>query len=408
MGTEFFRLHPAIGLLSNLPVLVGALLMLLLDWPPFRRHLDRRPSTWLWGTFALTRLGFLILIVGALGHVSLDLSTYFEAQGQAIRAGGLPYRDFTTSYSPLFAYLMALPTALPGGSLPIFLFFIACDAGALLLVLSLASRRVGVEQATAVGWLYVTAPVTWYFLVRYAQDEALSTLLLTGAAVLAARGRDTLAGLAAGVGFAATKFTFGLFIPPLALASRRTGVLLLVAGAAVAAIYLPFLLAGAPVWRPIFSESSGIGYGPSVWRLPVVFTPLKLGWWSSLILLAGLVAVWLVTSRGGQRRTESPILATGLLFLLLSPKVMPMYITPFWGVAALWLVGSGGPADRRRAALLNVALGTWWYLDAGGITGDFGRGVQGVAVATTLAIPVLLAFWLWRVLRDPGPTPGDS
>lgn len=399
MGTEFFRHHPVLGLLSNLPVLAGAALMLLLEWGPFRHRLERRPAPWLWGTFLVTRVAFLLLIAGALHHVSLDLSTYFQVQGDAVRQGQLPYRDFTTSYSPLFAYLMALPTALPGGSLPLFLFFIACDAAALALLLPLARARIGREREAAAGWLYVAAPVTWYFLVRYAQDEALSTLCLTGAALLAARGRETAASVAAAVGFSVTKFTFGIFVPPLALGTRHPTRWLLTAAAVAAALYLPFVLAGAPVWRPLFSESSGIGFGPSIWRLPVVFTPLRLGWWSSLLLGAGLLAIWLSARRAGKQAGDTLALATGLVFLVLSPKVMPMYITPFWGLAALWLAGTGRPADRRRAALLNVLLGIWWYLDAGGIQGGFGVGVQALAALVTLAIPILIALWVRRILE---------
>lgn len=401
MGTEFFRLHPVLGLLSNLPVVAGVVLMLLLEWAPFRERLERRPTPWLWAAFLITRVGFLVLVVGGLRHVSLDLSTYFQVQGDSVRQGLLPYRDFTTSYAPLFPYLMALPTALPGESLPLFGFFILCDAGALLLLLPLAGELGGPGRRAAVGWLYVAAPVTWYFLVRYAQDEALSTLLLTGVALLAVRGRSLAAGIAAGAAFAATKFTFGVFLPPLALGTRRPLTFLLAAGGAAALLFLPFLAAGAPVWKPLFSESSGIGFGPSLWRLPVVFTPLRLGWWSSLLLGAGLLVVWFRAWPVTRRDVVAPTLATGLVFLILSPKVMPMYITPFWGLAALWLVLTGTAADRRRAALLNLLLGTWWYLDAGGITGDFGPVVQSLAAATTLAIPVFLLLWLRAILTRP-------
>lgn len=402
MGTEFFVRHPILGLLSNLPVLLGALALLLLRLPAARAALERRPGATLGLTFLATRLLFMAFIVLALGHVSLDLSTYFQAQGDAVRQGGLPYRDFTTSYAPLFPYLMALPTAFRGEVVPLFLFFIACDGLTLVLLMALARAR----GAAAVGaaWLYAAAPVTWYFLVRYGQDEALSAAFLAGACLLMARRREGWAAFVLALGFAATKFTFGLFVPPFFIVARRPLRFALVAGLTVAAAFAPFVLAGAPVLRPLTGESAGLGFGPSVWRLPVVFTPFVVGPAVSALLALALGGLWW---HGWRRRAaqglETLLLLSGLVFLVLSPKVMPMYITPFWALAALRLAG---PPERtgelRLAAALNLLLGVWWYLDAGGINGQFGPAVQALAVLCTAAIPVALSAWAVLILREPG------
>lgn len=400
MGTEFFVHHPILGLLSNLPVLLGALALWLVCVPAFMRPLARRPGPWLTVTFIATRLLFMLFIVVALRHVSLDLSTYFQAQGDAVRQGGLPYRDFTTSYAPLFPYLMALPTALRGEVVPLFLFFIACDGVTLLLLVALARARGAAPAAAA--WLYAAAPVTWYFLVRYGQDEALSAAFLAGACLLMARRREGWAAFVLALGFAATKFTFGLFVPPFFIAARHPGRFALVAGLTVLAAFAPFVLAGAPVLRPLTGESAGLGFGPSVWRLPVVFTPFVAGRGVSALLGLALLVVW---AYGWRRRTalalEPQLLLGGLVFLILSPKVMPMYITPFWALAALRLAGPPTrPGELRLAVLSNLLLGVWWYLDAGGIGGQFGPIVQAVAILCTAAIPLTLAAWVVAILRD--------
>jgi hypothetical protein len=409
MGTEYFRLHPWIGLLSNAPVLLGAGLMLLLLCARFRAVLDRRPAALLIPLFLATRVVFLGLVVGLLGHVSLDLTTYFEAQGQAVLEGKLPYRDFGSSYAPLFPFLIAPALLTPWPVVAIFLFFVVCDALTLLLLARHSGPDTPHERGVALraAWLYAAAPVTWYFLVRYGQDEALSALILVAAFTLAARRRETAAALLLGLGFCATKFTFGIFMVPFWLASRRRGTFLAAAALPVVVVFGAALVAGLPVWRPLLGETVELGFGPSVWRLPVLFTPLVLGRWAGVVLALALLGLWgwmsTRTPRPDTSHVPALLILTGGVFLLLSPKVLPMYVTPFWPFVALWLARNGTRRDIGLAALLNLLLGTWWYFDAGGIHGMFGPLVVAVAVLVTAAIPVLLGVLLLRVARPHPP-----
>jgi hypothetical protein len=412
MGTEYFLRHPWIGVLSNAPVLLGAGLLLLLWSARFRAALEQRPAALLVPLFLATRVVFLALVVGLLGHVSLDLTTYFEAQGQAVLEGKLPYRDFGSSYAPFFPFLMAPALLTPWPVVAIFLVFIACDA----LTLVLLARPAGTGEAPGdrgaalrAAWLYAAAPVTWYFLVRYGQDEALSALVLVAAFALAERRRETAAALLLGLGFCATKFTFGIFMVPFWLAARRRGAFLLAAALPIVVVFGAALLAGLPVWRPLFGETVELGFGPSVWRLPVLFTPLVLGRWAGVVLALALLALWAWMATRAPRPNASHLPAllilTGGVFLLLSPKVLPMYVTPFWPFVALWLARNGTRRDIGLAALLNVLLGTWWYFDAGGIQGMFGPLVVAVAVLVTAAIPVVLGVLLLRVARPARSAP---
>ena len=377
-------------------------MMLLLAWAPFRTRLESRPGPWISALFVATRLLFLALVVGQLGHVSLDLTTYFEAQGRAVLAGGLPYRDFACSYAPLFPFLMAPLVLLPWPVPAIFLLFVICDFITLRAIGQLARTAAGRAR---VGWLYAAAPVTWYFLVRYGQDEALAASLLALAGLSLRRGRAVRAGLWLGLGFCITKFTFGLALPPFWLATRARGRLLLGAALPVLLVFGLALIAGLPFWRPLIGESIELGFGPSLWRLPVLFTPLVLGRWAALILLAGLGAAWWrCARRNSNDRLEFGLVLTAAVFLLLSPKVLPMYLTPFWPFAALWAAERDDRTDLWLLAGLNGLLGIWWYVDAGGIQGMFGPVVQGLAVVITAAIPVLLLFLVRRLLgRKPTP-----
>lgn len=405
MGTEYFRLHPVLGILSNAPVLAGAIALLFPAHPRLARLIERHPAVWIGSLYFVTRVLFILFVVVQLRHVSLDLGTYFETQGWSVLQGRLPYRDFASSYAPLFPYLMALP-ALFRGPLPFFVFFAACDLLALVLVMRAVSLSHDQDAAAAgrtaarAGWIYAAAPVTWYFLVRYGQDEALAAAFLAAAACLLKMRRDLLSAAVLGLGFAATKFTFGIFIPPFAIASRGPARFLATFGIIAAAAYLPFAAAGLPVWRPLFAESAGLGFGPSVWRLPIVFTPFSAGWPVTLALAAGLLAVWFAPSLMGARLgLERHVLLTGCVFLVLSPKVMPMYATPFWPFAAIWLARHGGTRELIAAALLNVLLGVWWYFDAGGIHGMFGAVIQALSALVTAAVPVTLIAVAWHLWR---------
>jgi hypothetical protein len=395
MGTEYFRLHPVIGILSNAPVVAGALALLLLLSPAFERRLERAPAAWIGGAFLLTRVAFLLFVVVQMRHVSLDLGTYFETQGWAVLHGGVPYRDFGSSYAPLFPYLMALPS-LVRGPLPFFVFFAACDLVALLAVM-----RATKPSAARAGWIYAAAPVTWYFLVRYGQDEALASAFLALAFLLWRFDREVFAALILGFGFAATKFTFAIFLPPFVLAARRPFRFALVLAATALVLFVPFLALGVPVWRPFTAESAGLGFGPSLWRLPIVFTPFTAGWPITLLLALALLLVWVVPPAVGRRPAlERHLLLTGCVFLVFSPKVMPMYVTPFWPFAAIWLSRSRRRGDIVIAALLNLLLGVWWYFDAGGINGMFGAGIQILSALVTAAVPVTFLVLAWRLWSD--------
>jgi len=397
MGTDYFRLHPWIGLLSNLPVLAGVAAMLLLALPIFRRRLAEHPVVFIGGLFVVTRLLFLALVVGTLGHVSLDLTTYFETQGRAVLSGALPYRDFACSYAPLFPCVVAPAVMTPWPVLAIFLTFIAFDLAA---VVAVAKGADDADEGMRAAWLYTAAPISWYFLVRYGQDEALAAALLAWAAVFLRNGGERTAGFVLGLGFALTKFTFGLAVPPFGLAARSRRQFVLAVAVPIVVVFGLALLAGLPVWRPLFGESVELGFGPSFWRLPVLFTPLVLGRWAGAILLAGLAAAWWwCAGLPHHRRLTAGLVVTGCVFLLLSPKVLPMYLTPFGPAVAWWLAGRDTRGDLALVALLNLLLGTWWYVDAGGVQGMFGPVVQAVAVAVTAAVPIVLTLLVARVVR---------
>lgn len=409
MDTEIFRARPILGLLSNAPVLIGAAAMALTALPGFRRWLTRSGDWPALVLFAATRLLFLVLIVGVLGHVSTDMRLFFQGQGSAVLRGDIPYVDFESWYAPLFPYLMAVPALLDLDAWPFFVAFILCDGVSLLLLRRLLihgapgsepalNRDPATVRATAT-WIYAASPVTWYFLVRFGQDEALMGLLLAAAVVAFLGRREIPAALLLALGFCATKFTFLLFVPPFVLLAERPWRFAAVWLTGVLAVFLPFVLTGVPVWQPLVAAGTWLDYGPSVWRLPFFLLGVTPPWPVAIPLVVLLLTV-LLAARGKARPALVDLLVLcGLLFLLFAPRVMPFYIIPIWPLAVARAAAVGRAAEFRLMIVLNILLGIWWYLDTGGLDGRYGPVAQGAAVIVTALIPIALGWWALIVAR---------
>lgn len=386
MDPRLWETRPLWALASLAPVVLGSLWMMFArEWGP----LARRPAALGWGTWVATRAVFGGIVWGMLGHSGVDQDAFFLPQARAALAGGLPYRDFASAYAPLFAPLLALTLRVAGESGPFLLFLIA-DL--------VAWRTIAAAEGEAgeASWAYVATPLTWYFTVRYGQDEALAAAFLALAWWALRRGRGGVAGLLLGAGLVTTKPLFAL--PALALllgaAPRARAALVAWATAATAAVYAAFIAAGADVLQPLRLEGASFGVGPTLWRVPVTL----LGWdagplgWLPFAALAGLGAVWLV-----RRHAESPSHAAWQYgaFAALAPKCMPMYVAMWAPLLALW---TARDADARGWWIVyGAVLPLAWALDSGPLQGRFGPFWQGAAVLGLLAIAALA---LWPLRRE--------
>lgn len=390
MDPELWKQRPLFALASLAPVLVGVVWMTLArELPP----LARRPAVTGWLTWVLTRIAFAGLVWGVLGHAGVDQEAFFLPQARAALEGGWPYRDFDSAYAPWFAPLLALTLRMAGDVGP-FALFVLADLVAWRAIA--AAEGEGSEAA----WGYVATPLTWYFTIRYGQDEALAAAALALAWWALRRGRGGLAGLALGLGFVVTKPLFAL--PALALvlgaAPRARWAMLAWGGAIAAAVYATFVRAGADVLQPLRLEGGSFGVGPTLWRVPVTWTgwdPGPLGW-APFALLAIVGLVWLV-----RRQADGAAHAAWQYggFAALAPKCMPMYVAMWAPLLAVW---AGRDADARGwwvvyGALLPLA----WALDSGPLQGLFGPVWQGIAVVGLTGIAALALWPLRRLAAAP-------
>lgn len=396
MNPELWAANPLLALLSFLPVPLGALWMGLA--PALARRGGRRLEHGLaWLTWVATRPLFALLVVGLLGHRSVDLVAFFLPQAKAAAAGMLPYRDFASAHAPLFPFLLGLALRVAGEAGPLAVFL----AGDLIAWRALAARDrvLGAGPLGGAGWAYLAFPPVWYLTVRYAQDEALSAAFAALALLAFERGRHGRAGLALAGGMLLTKPLFGLVVLPFVLAPgvrwRRALPAFLLP---LALVYGVFLVLGAPVWEPFTLHRASFGVGPSLWRVPIVLWGFDLGAWGWAPFLIVVVGYGLLQRRTGWTLVEQAVWGYAG-FAMLGPKFYPMYALMWAPLVAVWTAG-GGVARRWWWALLGVLLPLSLYLDSGPLQGRFGTMAQVWAVLGLLALPLAHLYPQIAVWRE--------
>ena len=395
MNANLWQTQPLWVLLTWLPVPLGCALLAL---PASRAWGERLARPWVaWAFFLLTRVAFAVVVFGVFGHRSIDLVASHEPQGEAILAGKIPYRDFVSLYAPGFPYVLALAMSISHlwGAL---LVFVLADLGAFLALARLHGDAAPGPASPA--WLYLAFPPVWYFEVRYAQDETLSSLFLALALLAAARGRGVRQGLALALGQLFTKPLFGAGAAPLLLTPRASWGARWAYVIPVGAIYLAMTVAGIPWSRDLRLEASAFGVGPTLWRLPEVWGHLELGrlaWAPEVVLVAvGFTRLW-------RRRADGVSFVAWMwgCHAALAPKLLPMYVVMVAPALAVWVGRAWREGRLAWWALYGLAMGSAWYADSGPLQGMLGP--VGVAVgAVFMLAPVVLAAWLLlAVWREP-------
>lgn len=390
MNPDLWETRPWLAIASLAPIPLGAVWMARARELPGLRN-RRALAGWL--TWFLTRAVFGWLLWGLLGHAGIDQLTFFLPQARAAIAGGVPYRDFTSAYGPLFAPLLGVFVAILGDAGPFVLFLLA-DLGAWRALVAAEG------ETSEAAWAYVAMPMVWYLTVRYAQDEALGALFVAVAWWAIRRGRFTLAGLTLGTGFIVTKPLFALLVLPFVFApGRRAGPMIAAAAVPVVVVYGALLALGAPVAQPLALEGGGFGIGPTLWRVPVVLAQIDLGLagWLPFVAVCAF-GVWRLVGRCEDPATHATWQFGA--FAALAPKFMPMYAVLWAPLLAVW---AGRKSSRRRwlfayGALLPLA----WYFDSGPLQGLFGVRWQVLAVTALVGIALLSLWPLQNINRDCG------
>ena len=395
---------------------------------------------------------FVVCAVGVtvvwelLGDAVTDVALY-QAYGERVGGGLVPYRDFGFEYPPGAVPAIVLPALVTSSLHAYRIVFVAEMAlvGLLaVLVLDAALRRLELSRRDRVLSLAVAA-LTPLLLggVILTRFDLVPAVLVVGAVALATAGRSRAAALVIGIG-AAVKLYPALLLPPLAIDAWRKGgrrelaIVLGLAAAPIVLAYLAFLVIapegvldslGRQVGRPLQIESLGAGVLLALHQA----LGTGLGWTSgsgsqnltgagagTLAVLQGIAQVaavalvWISYARGPSttERLVRHAAASVVAFVALSKVLSPQFLV--WLVLLVPLVG--GP--RRRAAIvLTVAAcaltAIWFPARYWELVREFDPLDSWLVLLRGLVLLGLLAALTWPATerapaRSPTPVPSPG
>lgn len=202
-----------------------------------------------------------------------------------------------------------------------------------LAVAGLLALGAGTRRKEALG-LYLLHPLVLQETWSSAHFDAAPVALMVAAALLIARRRDLLGGLALGLGAAFKLFPAFMLVP--ALVGRRARPLPLLAGFVTGAglPYIPYLISGAALGS-LTETGATPEFNSSVFYLLRLVLPY--GAARAVVVVAFLVgAVILARRLPGRGQTAGAFAWTATLVMLLAPVVHPWY---WLGPVALGALG---------------------------------------------------------------------
>jgi hypothetical protein len=162
---------------------------------------------------AAMRLGLFVAVFIVLGmNVTGDVSGYYVPQGEWALEGRIVYRDFESSYSVLFPYLVGLILLTWHSAKAVVLAAIALELLSLPLWLAAARRWLPERTVRIAALLYVTSPIPFLNIALKGHNQVWVSILIAASLWALAR-RDILSGAVQGFSLMAVKVLSLLFAP---------------------------------------------------------------------------------------------------------------------------------------------------------------------------------------------------
>lgn len=366
----------AIGILC---VLLG---VALTSYSRLMRASDSNFRITVFGIWLVTRVGLFIAIYGIMRmDAQSDVLGYIR-QGHAAMRGLWVYRDFGSSYAPIFPYVVAGALKwIWASSKVMVLLAILAEGVSLVLWMSATARLLPAMDARRAALLYVASATPLVNVVMEGQNQVWVAAFLAAAVWLYARGREQTTAVVLSIPIFLVKFLSLLMVPAFLFWSKKR-----VAFAAIFAV-LPLLVYG-------FFLAKG-----------VVFDAIT-------ALALGAMCLWFLrqTPRVPATATLWAMVITMMTLLLLSKKAYTSYlILIFYPICAL---AAARATDWLRSAAFGVfgAIAmierTLWFRWLGARQlPDLGLTPAGSKPSLTVIFlcldMVLLAFygWFWHQAR---------
>jgi hypothetical protein len=312
-----------------------------------------------WVSLVLTRVSVFVFLYLILGYaVPSDVPAAYYPEAKAALAGKLVYRDFFSTYAPLFPYICAIPVKFWDSTKSIVLFAIVVELVSLPVWVKVLASQFSDRTIRTALILYVFSPLLMSTVAIAGQNHVWISPFLAGGLYLLKKRRDLWAGVLLGLCVVSTKFMALIFVPVLWLLARRPKPFLVGVTVMSGAVLGAFRLSGADVLLPfrfqrsLGQESSGnVPYVLSLVGLPIG-SPLYVATAAGL-MTAGCLLLWIYRSRMSNNvlmRCGLPLLF--VIVMLLSKKAYTGYwACVFVPLCLLWSEQYGS----RLAAVLAFA-----------------------------------------------------
>jgi len=388
---------------------------------------SRGRGTWLAAAAAAVVLGLsFYALIAWLEHGQLSDVGGYQEHAAAIRAGQMPYRDFSFEYPPAALLPMLLPAYLSWSYATSFAVVMGVCGAACIVAAALALR--GVDAGPARTWAVLLAIGVSPLVLGSLFDTRFDlwpTLLAVGALAAIVSERPVLSGVLLGLGFAAKLWPVVLLpIAVVHLWRRRgqAGALTVVAGflAAAVACFLPFAILAPDGLHAMFADQLGRPIQVESLAAAVLMAAEHFGMrplttidshgaqalsgrgaglaadLSTVLEIAAVLAVWIVFAKRRDAGREGVLLAAGagVAALIAFDKVLsPQYL--IWLVPFVFLVR--GERGVLAGGLLFLALGltqTWFPVHYWSLALDHAPPWSWYLLARDLALVAIAGLFL--------------
>ena len=265
---------------------------------------------------------FLLLRITPRG----DLPGIYIGEIQSHLNGRVPYRDYASSYAPLFPYLYGPVYRLLASPLTLIVASILVEIATAAIFLRFMPRVLTEAQTRTAALLCLLNPISLQFVTIDGQNNVLIGLFLALALLWITEKRGALSGGALGFSIASVKFLPLLFVPVFPLFLRRRAATW-VAGCAsvVVAVYGYFILV---LHAPVLQAAQREGDIKSAGGLPFLVETIagrdfgRTGW--DVLLLCVLAGIFLAALRVARRTPPSTREAFASLTFLLPALLLTL------------------------------------------------------------------------------------
>lgn len=371
------------------------------------------------GLGVASRLAIFVLLFIVLGFdAQSDVPSHYHPQALHALDGKVVYRDFRSSYAPLFPYFVAIATMAWRSAKSIVLFAIVLEALSLPLWLRAARAALDERAARVAMVLYVCGAPLIVNVAVEGQNQVYCSLLFALSFALVASGRPFLSGLAAGASTSLVKILAVIQAPGPFAASGSARARWAIGAALVPAIaYGGFFLAGADVMYPVRVESGLHSSGNVPYLLMPLFGRMPKLYTAVLVLALGAVVGWALI-KGVARDLRGGLYLDALVlmtFMLVSQKSYTHYLVlGYFPLAAAFAARSPSARELFGFGLFGLFAtlepSLWFrWLKSGDLrqlahpAAGVSRAEVGVFLIVELALVASYAWLWWRslsALRD--------